>query len=66
MILRDYECNKCQTQFEDAPTEAEPAKCPKCESLEVQEKYAFGGYKIHGDNGASVTPRHSGFFKRRR
>lgn len=65
--LYDLQCLYCPhkwelfAEFSDLPN----AKCPKCGN-QGKQLPSFSGYKIKGDNSASVTPKGSGSFKRGR
>ena len=64
--MRDFNCTKCDVTFEAMAEDNEAPACPRCKDSEFITRAApsIGGYKINGDNSASITPRGSAAFKR--
>ena len=61
MPLYDFECIKCNNKFEELCRYDDLISCPNC-GTQIKDRAisAFGGYKIKGNNSASVTPKGSG------
>ncbi len=50
--LYDFECRKCHHQFEDLVSSASDARCPKCETADVEQllsAFAVGGSSANKD-----------------
>lgn len=64
--IKDFECLSCENKFEYMVNTKyfEEIMCPECNNLEHKEVHSFAGYKIAGNNTASVTPKNAGSFKR--
>lgn len=60
--MLEFECLDCGNEYE-ALTKHNHVDCPKCESSRVRRILSFSGYKIYGDNSASVTPKQASAFK---
>lgn len=62
MPLYDFRCIKCDNAFEEYSRydERELVVCPVCQAPTEATISTFGGYKIKGNNSASVTPKGSG------
>lgn len=59
-----FKCNKCEHVYTELLKYGESSTCPACSSKDVVKQItAPGGYKIKGDNSASVKPKHSGSFR---
>lgn len=62
MPLYDFKCLSCGKTYEAIVKDGENPRCPDCDAKSGQRKqvsYA-GGYKIKGNNSASVTPKRAG------
>lgn len=58
MPLYDFHCESCGYNFEHISGHDEEVRCPDCGDTEVVRRVSFhAGYKIKGDNSASVTPK---------
>lgn len=56
--LHDYECLLCHTRFEKLVKSGEKVECINCGHSQLQLRIsAPSGYKIKGNNSASVTPK---------
>lgn len=67
MPLYDYECPKCELQFNELKPMAErkTAQCPGCEYPQAPQIMSpIGSYTIYGDNSASTPPREHVFSAR--
>lgn len=70
MPLYDFQCKECLHLWEEIRGVMEAAKgvdCPNCgkEKSAVITVSPIGGYRINGDNSASVRPKQAGAFKKR-
>jgi len=58
MPIYEYECCNCCECFERLvfrSDEAEPVRCPKCESSNVHKMMSVCGFKSGGDKGAASS-----------
>lgn len=68
MPLYDFECRKCHHRFEDLVSSAAAARCPKCETADVEQllsAFAVGGSSsnkeaVQGGCGSCGDPRGPG------
>jgi len=68
MPLYEYACESCgneQTAIRSFKEKNEPEVCRQCGGNCVPIPSLTGGYKIRGNNSASVTPKGSGSFRKR-
>ena len=70
MPLYEYTCENCdrvQPEIRSYDNRDEPGKCEKCGNPNCPRLPSSpGGYKIRGNNSASVTPKSSGSFRRKK
>jgi putative FmdB family regulatory protein len=65
MPLYEYLCDSCGHQFEEFLNSRDKYReCPHCESSAEVLPALHGGYRIKGDNSASVRPKQAGSFKK--
>lgn len=61
MPVYDFKCLNCEKEFEERVKgidQCDEVKCPSCGSGSWQRLLSlFSGYKISGNNGASITPK---------
>lgn len=66
MAIREYQCNECghiQEYISNDPTET-PDEC-RCGHTGLTKLFSMvGGYKINGNNSASVRPKNAGAFRK--
>lgn len=69
MPMYNYNCSTCATDkdvIKDYDKREEKEVCEKCNTEMTRVFTAAGGYRMRGNNGASVTPRGAGSFRGKR
>lgn len=65
MPIYDYKCLKCECEFSALSSIDDRDKdkeCTNCGATASERKIGtFGGYKVNGNNGASVRPKNAGY-----
>lgn len=54
MMLYDFHCNKCGKEFEDLVRELSEARCPACESADVEKQ--LSAFNIGGSSRSEPVP----------